>query len=61
MVVMNSNCKRHLNALGIKQTIQADEYGFLLTTTHEICIKSIPVVYSEYGVFFKNIPIVYSH
>ena len=29
MVVMNSNCKRHLNALGIKQTIQADEYGFL--------------------------------
>ena len=26
MVVMNSNCKRHLNALGIKQTIQADDY-----------------------------------
>ena len=52
MVVMNSNCKRHLNALGIKQTIQADEYGFLWTTTHEICIKSIPVVYNEYEFFF---------
>lgn len=52
MVVMNSTCKCHLNALGIKQTIQADEYGFLWTTTNEICIKSIPAVYNEYGFFF---------
>ena len=41
-----------LSVLGIKQTIQADEYGFLWTTTHEICITSIPAVYSEYGFFF---------